>query len=478
MFGKAFVFVCITGMFEKTFDFFISLVGMRKKEIALCFVFAILLAEAEAGIRRSVVRSLNSIKAKMSSVGRNVQKKVDNIKNALDKEKNKEVIDAASGAIDKMAGAVGKLTKSDVLDIISGCMEITSAIASLIPKIGKVVGAVFSMIASILGAIGGGDDIGTIVSREIRKALDDYDDSELRAMAEGTMREYSLSQSYLRAFENGRRMSTHEVATMASHVPVYRGIRFLGKLASKIRWNTQKKSKTQVLRAAEYLQLYAGLAAMRSAIFWEMYSLVRESSHSYRIAHGIKRAAQSEERHDRAFMELLKTPVYRRAVFFAYFNPSQWPVTMKFMSKCGLSYQRLNFLSHGKHYLRPQRWTNWYMKMGGGAAGFMKGTKKLNSQSKFYFDTISSQDNTFYIRSVRWPRWRVIMNGDAHGTCRGWKRRPGSNGRWKVIRFRDGRYMLSPVKWPNWFIYMKNDAWGHIRGWKGDPGIQGHWLIN
>lgn len=292
------------------------------------------------------------------------------------------------------------------------------------------------------------------------------------------MREYSLSQSYLQAFENGKPMTPHEVATLASNVPVYRGVKFLGKLASKIKSNADRNERTQVLRAADYLQLYAGLAAIRSAIFWEMYSLLRASFHSSRVADGIKRAAESEERQDKEFVKFLEKPEYKRAIFFAYFNPSQWPVTMKFMAKYGLGYQKLNFLSHGEHYLRPQKWTNWYMMMGGGAAGFMKGSRSLNSQSKFYFDTISSDDNTFFIRNVRWSTWYVIMNSDVNGICRGWGSKPGKNGQWKVIKFSDGRYMLSPLSSLDRFIYMKNDAWGNIWSHSGDPGIQGHWLIN
>lgn len=155
--ATSFILICCYGF----------LIGMEKKKVALCFALALMLVEVRAGFKQS----LNTIKAKMASVGRNVNAKVKTIENALNSEKNKAIADAASTAIDKMAGAVGSLTKSDILDIVSGCLEMTSAITSMIPVVGTVVSAVFGLISSILGAIGGGDDVGTIVRREIKKSV-------------------------------------------------------------------------------------------------------------------------------------------------------------------------------------------------------------------------------------------------------------------------------------------------------------------
>ena len=148
------------------------------------------------------------------------------------------------------------------------------------------------------------------------------------------------------------------------------------------------------------------------------------------------------------------------------------------MGKKNLTYQRLDHLAHGEHYLRPQKWTNYYMYMSSDAWGTMAGTTSNSSQNLFYFDSIPHEDNLFYLRSCKWSSWYVYMKSDAWGHCRGSNGKPGPEGEWKVIRFNDGRYMLSPLKWPKWFIYMKSDSRGYIRGWNGDPGIQGHWLIN
>lgn len=454
---------------------------MRQQRLAASLVVVLFVAEVQhiqAVVKPSVKDALTKISTTLRKYGKNVQKKIDEIHKYLDTDDGKDLANTVAGSIEKVGSAVKSVTSSDVLKIVGGTMEMVSAISALIPKYGKVVSAVFGLVGQILGAVGGGTDMGSIVKREIEKALDNYDDSELRAEAEGTMRVYRLSQAYLNYIEGEANITEHEVATLAANIPVYSGINFLGTLAAKIHENTESSDPTQVQRAAEYLQLYVILSVMRTTVLWEMYYVVRGAGHSNWTAAAINRAVEAEQDHDKSFLEFLEEPEYSQAVFFAFFNPSDYPVTMKFMAKNGLAYQRLEFLNNGKHFLRPEKWTDWYLKMGGDVCGIMKGTEDLNSQSEFYFDTISAENNLFHIRNCRWPDWYVRMTNDVDGNCRGWDEEPGPNGEWKVVKFKDGKYLISPIRWPNWFIYMKNDIWGHIRGSKGDPGVQGHWLID
>ena len=454
--------------------------GLRKYQITTCLVLALLTLEINGKIKPSTKKSLQKIKTTLTKTGKNVQARVDKLSRYLDSAEGGSQMEAVSSSLETIGGAVSSLTSGNTVKIISGTLDVISAATSLIPVGGPIISTMFSLIGTIFGAIagGGGNDVGTVVRKEIERALNKYEDSELKAEGLGTFRVYANSHAYLARKEGGDPLNKHELASLSSNVPVYHGIDFLGKLVYKVEENVKSSKPVQVKRAMEYVQLYVTLAVLRSSILWEMYALVRTVPDSSFTADAIKRYVKKEEEQDEAFLNFLLKPDYSQAVFFAYFNPSEWPQTMAFMGKKGLKYQRLDHLVRGKHYLKPQKWMNYYMYMKNDAMGTMAGTKSYSTQSLFYFDPISLEDNLFYLRSYEWPSWYVYMKSDVEGYCRGWYGEPGPQGEWKVIRFNDGRYMLSPRKWPKYFIYMKSDSRGYIRGWNGDPGIQGHWIIN
>ena len=452
---------------------------IRRIKTTICFVLALLTVDVEGRMRPAVRRSLNQISTSMSSAGKNVQTKVGQIRNYLESDTGSDQVEAVGSAIETIGGAVSSLTSDNTMEIVSGSLTVISAVSSFIPVVGPIVSVVFSLIGTIFGAIagGGGEDVGTVVRREIERALNNYDDSQLRAEAAGTIRVYRISHAYLASQGGDAPINEHEITAISANVPVYNGIRFIGMLAQKVREKSHSTDREQVKRAMQYLQLYVTLAVMRSSLLWELYALMKAAPDSDWTADAIKRVAVAEDDHDKNFLSFLLEPEYSQAIFFAYFNPSEWPQTRVFMEKKDLAYP-LDHLDDYDRCLRPDRWTNWYLYMMNNDVGLMAGTTTLDAQGLFYFETISREDNIFHIRSKRWPAWYVYMRDRRDGFCRGWEGVPGPAGEWKVIRFKDGKYMLSPKRWPNWFIYMMDDDDALIRGWNGDPGIQGHWLID
>lgn len=447
---------------------------MRSNKFTGCFILLILVVEVQCRISLSVSNSLSKISTRMGSIGKNVQSRVDKITEALNSEEGGEMLDAVSGSIERIAGAVDSVTSSEVLTLLGGTMEMVSAITSLIPGYGQIVSLVFGLVGSVLGGIGGSEDIGSVVRREIENALNTYDDSNLRAEAEGTMRVFRNSQAFMSKGETGP-LSETDIIHLTNNVPIYQGVDFLGVLSSKIGHYSDQTDYISVMRSAEYVKLYVSLAVMRTAILWEMYSLVRESGHSDFLAGGINRTIYACQDNDEASLDFLTKPAYSKATFFAFYRPSDWPVVKNFLSKIGKSFQNLGYLSNQPRSFRPESWDTNYMKMEGNLWGQMQGTGDLYDGSLFYFDVISAENNIFFLRSKQWPTWYVIM--DSTGNCRGWGSAPGTNGQWKVTLFIDGKYMLSPLDNPNRFMYMRHDAWGHVRGWDSDPGGSAHWII-
>lgn len=429
-------------------------------------------------------KSLQEIKKYLTHTGRNVESIVQNIVKHLDSQKGSSQVNTLYSGIQSIAGAVSSLGyTSDSVKIVSATLDVISAVTTFMQIKSPVTSTLFSLIEPIFGAIAVGwdatEDIGNFVQREIEKTLHKYDDSQLRAEASGTMRAYAISHAYLAAREGDSPIEEHEIAALPANVSIYQGISFLGMLAQKVKENSKSSNPDQVKQAMEYLQLYITLAVLRSSILWQMYAIAKSSQRSDFTTAAIYRIILADDKHDKNFLSFLQKPDYQQAVFFAYFNPSEWPTTMTFMEKKNITYQyqQHDHLAHNILSLKLEKIPRKFMVMGDGVNGNMHVRETNDARSRFYFDPISKENNVFRLRSEKWPSWYMYMTDDKDGFCRGYGGMKGPVGEWKLTRFKDGKYMLSPHKWLNWFIYMDDDYYGHIRGYKGDPGIQGHWVI-
>lgn len=426
----------------------------------------------EARWQTSISRSLGKIKSSLKANQRLAREQLGKIEKYL---KNEDGSNAISSTIEAVGSAAPSLTSGDVTEIVSGALDIMSSITALIPVVGPIISSIFTVISALVSSIGGsGMDIGSVVKKAIDEALRKFDDSNLRAEAFGTAKVFGVSLAYLDGITDIQR---HEISALSAHVPIYSGVRFLGILQSKIIESSKSHDEQQVKRAIEYTRLFVKLSVLRSTVLWKMYITVKQAGHSVSTAKSIQNVIQNMKLKDKHFLTFLTNPTYQQAIFFAHLKPSELPEVSKYLDKCQLAFQNLAFLGGRAHHFRTQKWPNWYAYMNNDAYGSMTGSTVLNDQGYFFFDTISSVDNTFYLRSVKWPKWYVYMKNDGEGKLYGWKGNPGSSGKWKIIRFSDGYYMLSPEKWLDWFVYMKKDSYGTVRGWKGDPGEQGHWTI-
>lgn len=427
----------------------------------------------------NAIQSLQTIETSMTSAGRKVPTTIEKIAHYLKSEMGADQIEVVASVLLKLGNSVLSVTSDDAVKIVSGTPDIILAVTSLFALADPITYAMFSLIATILGAVGAsaGGDFGSIVKREIEKALNRYEDSRLRDEAEGTIRQFRVSHAYLSPKFKEATVKENEIPALSANVPVYQGVKFLGVLSHRVKELSKSTNTEQVKQAMEYTQLYIILAVLRSAVLWEMCALLRTVPNNDFTAEAIQRVIEMEESHDKEFIEYLTQPDYSSAVFFSNFNPSEWPTIIIFLEKKGLSYQKLDHLAIEPHSLKPEKWPNHRMYMMNNPEGWIAGTEKEKSASKFALEPLSQEDNVFHIRSVKWPNWYVYMQKNLEGGCRGRKGKPGPKGEWKIVRFKDGKYMLATRRWPDWFLYMKGNYIGASRGWAGDPGTQGHWII-
>ena len=168
--------------------------GRRNFQTAISLVLALLTVGMEGSISPSVSVSLQKIKTTMTSAKKDVGSRVDQISNYLASNRGSSEAQKLSSSIEGIGEAITSLTSDDPVEIVSGTLDMISAVGLLLPVGGQIIGTAFSLIGSSFGAIAGagGEDVGSIVAREMEKALQKFDDSELKAEAAGTEREYSF----------------------------------------------------------------------------------------------------------------------------------------------------------------------------------------------------------------------------------------------------------------------------------------------
>lgn len=448
-----------------------------------CLIIVLIFVRAQANVSTEVESALSTLSETVKSMGTNVEEKMDRLSDALNFVDDKELLEAISGSILQMEKAVKSISGFGTVNLVSVSMDMVSAVTKLIPKYGQVVSAVFGIAAVVLGLVGGRYDTGSIVSREVENALIKYDDELLRAEAEGAMRVYSVSRAYLNPGNIGYYIEKHELCMLASNVPITKEVKFLGELGARIRSLSSKDDKTSVSRAAVYINLYASLAAIRTAILVELYCIIRESAESEWTTQALKSTIDAERKHDEDILGFLTEPDYSKAVFFAYYRPSEWPVVKIFLSKIGKTFQNLGFLSNKIVSIRNYG----YLTMSSVVIferSAKVSTSLQRSASLFYLDLLSVEDNTFYIRSKEWPTEYFIWGAFGGRT---WGSRPGRNGQWKITLFGDGKYMLSNLEDPSKFLSIHKEKSKYINDYYSyfleqntqnfEPEVNGHWVI-
>ena len=130
--------------------YFSEMGGKRNFKRTLCLVLALLTIDTEGSIRPSVSASLQKIKTSMTSAGKNVDSRVDEISNYLDSDGGSSAAETLSTSIEDVARAITSLTSDDPVQIVSGTLDMITAVSPLMPVGGQIISTVFTLVGSIL----------------------------------------------------------------------------------------------------------------------------------------------------------------------------------------------------------------------------------------------------------------------------------------------------------------------------------------
>nr|QNH72484.1 toxin candidate TRINITY_DN25686_c0_g1_i1 [Pachycerianthus borealis] len=229
-------------------------------------------------------------------------------------------------------------TKDDPVRSIQAGMEIVGSFAMVVGgPYGQAIGAALSFVSAFLSVFGKGkakpEPMDVIVKKQIDNALAEFYELTLTNEASGAVSEFQLSKAFLDGVRSkANTLSDTEANALASHVPVYGGVKFMGILASEIEKIKKENPfySTNRVKCLKYIELYAEMADLKTHILQEMAALLPDS-HS-NIRNGVLNALKSLHEGQKSMIKFLYESDYTKYMLANYI-PSFYPSTDQYALK-------------------------------------------------------------------------------------------------------------------------------------------------
>ena len=222
--------------------------------------------KAEAKIEQPLAAFPKDSQGKDSPVAsraKNALKKISSTWKDMDATKRNSYVltlNTVAGNTEKFANA-----GEDPITAIQGGINIVGALASFAGPVGQVVSVVASFVSAILGLFNKGSkqapDVTAMVREEIRTALDDMREEDMKNQAVGNLLGIQNGLEYLDGFETELQepISTKEGNTLLKAINVKDGTVFMGTFSSFLNtWADVKDTK----RAAKVMNLINAFASL------------------------------------------------------------------------------------------------------------------------------------------------------------------------------------------------------------------------
>lgn len=234
-------------------------------------------------------------------------------------------LNTAAGKLEKFANA-GK----DPVGAIRAAVEILATFASLAGPHGQIIGVALNFISGFLSLFGKGTSPKP-VSEVVREEIEKWYSRDLSNQAEGAIFDFQKSKAFLNGVaKSGNPLSDSETTSLAAHVPVYSGVKFMGTLASEIR-NIKRDNKVgEAKKCLKYIELYFRLAILKDVIFQQMAALIPDSQKNIRNGvYGVQNDLRTSAK--ALFKFLYESEIGNNVI--PYFDPDKYEVTDAYLSK-------------------------------------------------------------------------------------------------------------------------------------------------
>lgn len=186
-------------------------------------------------------------------------------------------LNAAAGKLEKFANA-GK----DPVGAIRGAIEIIATFSNIADPHGQIVGVALNFISGFLSLFGKGTSPKP-VSEVVREEIEKWYSRDLTNQAEGAIFDFQTSKDFLDGVaKSGNNISEFEANGLGCHVPVYKGVLFMGTLANEIRNIIRDNEIGEAKKCLKYIELYVRMAILKDAILQQMAALIPDSHSNLR----------------------------------------------------------------------------------------------------------------------------------------------------------------------------------------------------
>ena len=261
----------------------------------------------------------------------------------------------ALGAAARNLGAFAN-AKKDPMGAVVGAVNIVASFAGILGPSGMIISVGLSFLSGVLSLFGKKGSkpksVGQIVEEKITEALDDYYDQSLSDEAQGSIYAMRHSKAFLDGVSSyGEVLSDIEAVSLSTHVPVYKGVRFMGKLSAVIGRLVENNQPKDAKRCLKYIELYSTMATMKTMILQELASLLPDSHKNIRV--GIYANLRSLQGAQKRLLSFLFEGDPKNKIM-PYFDPDSNPVTNAYMLKV-LKVDDYERSLAGTYCIRPAR---------------------------------------------------------------------------------------------------------------------------
>ena len=299
---------------------------------AILILFILLSAEIEKcrSLTQPDEDALNNINSVMStkSTGTQVARSVNTIRAYIKSNDGNTAIQTVSSSARLLSISIDMLSSDDPVDIVTASLNIASIASLAIPVYGPAVSAVMVIASSTVSLF---KDEGTKVNVLLKRQIDNFAIDEMKHRAMSAQRSFMMSAAYIEGFVENHPFERSELDRLHYHVMEHDGITLLGDLASRVMTLATGGRHNSVV--VKYIEFYVTLASLRNAVMSQYLALVKSMPMLNSTAGGISNVIEMERQHDTTFLDFLVNPADNgMAKFLAYFVPSEWPITRKFMA--------------------------------------------------------------------------------------------------------------------------------------------------
>ena len=251
----------------------------------------------------AAIEKLEYIETEMEKQGIKIPYNQAELKKQIKGLHNTNDLNTLQSSLSGIGSAIGNFMSNDPQQIASAGLSIIANVTQMLPVVGQVVGGLFSMVSSIVGAFGGKKtSMAEVFYKVFEKALAKYDDKEIKSEAVGVKEELVTLQRFLNKFAFTDSFSRDEVLAMDSADLSKIAKNFLGTLKYHIKLYAINKSSTdnddvafQATRAVDYVEAFCQLSVLRELVLIQYYSILKKVGGLDSTAEGIWAAITEDD---------------------------------------------------------------------------------------------------------------------------------------------------------------------------------------